>query len=117
LSPSLVQEENFIGVDFVLAVQQGTAASVDKVVVNDWHKTSDVDSVWTRGLELTRQYAATTFDSALAEHAAFWKKVWDVFDIEIDGDPDVLQGLRFSDFQTYQSYHGENADLNALCKG
>ena len=29
----------------------------------------------------------------------------------------MLQGLRFSDFQTYQSYHGENADLNALCKG
>jgi maltose phosphorylase len=38
-------------------------------------------------------------------------------DIEIDGDPEVLQGLRFSCFQTYQSYHGENADLNALCKG
>ena len=77
--------------------------------------------MWTRcgrsGLELTRQYAAITFDSALAEHAAFWKEVWEVFDIEIDGDPDVLQGLRFSDFQTYQSYHGENADLNALCKG
>ena len=117
LSPSLVQEEKFIGVDFVLAVQQNVAASVDKVVVNDWHKTPDVDSVWAGGLELTRRYAAATFDSALAEHAAFWKKVWDVFDIVIDGDPDVLQGLRFSDFQTYQSYHGENADLNALCKG
>jgi maltose phosphorylase len=66
---------------------------------------------------LARRYAAVTFDSALAEHAAFWKRVWEVFDIEIDGDPEVLQGLRFSDFQTYQSYHGENADLNALCKG
>jgi maltose phosphorylase len=117
LDLSLLQDEKFIGVDFTLAVQQGVAASVDKVVVNVWHKTPDVDSVWSSGLELTRQYAATTFDSALAEHAAFWQKVWDVFDIEIDGDPDVLQGLRFSDFQTYQSYHGENADLNALCKG
>ncbi len=117
LSPSLVQEEKFIGVDFVLAVQQGAAAYVDKVVVNDWHKTPEVDSVWAGGLELTRRYAGTTFDSALAEHTAFWKKVWGIFDIEIDGDPDVLQGLRFSDFQTYQSYHGENADLNALCKG
>jgi maltose phosphorylase len=117
LSPTLVQEEKFIGVDFSLAVQQGIASMVDKVVVNDWQKTPDVDAVWTRGLELTRQYAAVTFDIALAEHAAFWEKVWNVFDIEIDGDPDVLQGLRFSDFQTYQSYHGENADLNALCKG
>ena len=117
LNLSLVQEEKFIGVDFPLVVKQGVAASVDKVVVNDWRKTPDVEAVWTRGQELIRQYAATTFESAQAEHAAFWKKVWDVFDIEIDGDPDVLQGLRFSDFQTYQSYHGENADLNALCKG
>jgi maltose phosphorylase len=117
LNPTLVQEEKFIGVDFTLAVQQGIAMTVDKVVVNDWQKTPDVETVWTRGLELTRQYAAVTFDGALAEHVAYWKKVWDVLDIEIDGDPDVLQGLRFSDFQTYQSYHGENPDLNALCKG
>jgi maltose phosphorylase len=117
LNPSLVQEEKFIGVDFVLAVQQGVATAVDKMAVNTWHKTPEVDAVWAHGLELTRQHATATFDSALAEHAAFWEKVWDVFDIEIDGDPDVLQGLRFSDFQTYQSYHGENADLNALCKG
>jgi maltose phosphorylase len=116
-TPSLVQEEKFIGVDFALSVQQGVATSVDKVVVNDWQKTPDANAVWTRGEELWKRYAATTYDSALAEHAGFWKKTWDVFDIEIEGDPEVLQGLRFSDFQTYQSYHGENADLNALCKG
>jgi maltose phosphorylase len=117
LSPSLVQEEKFIGVDFVLMVQQGIATPVDKVVINVWQKTLDVEKLWSHGLGLMQRYAAATFDSILAEHAAFWKKVWDVFDIEIDGDPDVLQGLRFSDFQTYQSYHGENPDLNALCKG
>jgi maltose phosphorylase len=117
LNPDLVQDEKFIGVDFVLAVQQGVAATVDKVVVNDWQKTPEVEAVWTRGLELARQYATIAWDSALAEHTAFWNKVWDVLDIEIDGDPEVLQGLRFSCFQTYQTYHGENADLNALCKG
>jgi maltose phosphorylase len=117
LSRALVQDEKFIGVDFTLSLLQGVATQVDKVVVNEWLKTQETETVWTHGLELTRQYAAVTYDSALAEHAAFWEKVWDVFDIEIEGDPDVLQGLRFSDFQTYQSYHGENADLNALCKG
>jgi maltose phosphorylase len=117
LNPDLVQEEKFIGVDFVLAVQQGVAATVDKVVVNAWQKTPDVEAVWSRGSELIRQYAAVTFDSALAEHTAFWSRVWDVLDIDIDGDPEVLQGLRFSCFQTYQTYHGENPDLNALCKG
>ncbi len=117
LNVSLVQDEKFIGVDYSLQVKQDVATSVDKVVVCDWQKSTDVDAVWNRGLELTKRHAASTFDSTLAEHTAFWKNVWDVLDIEIDGDPDVLQGLRFSDFQTYQSYHGENADLNALCKG
>ncbi len=86
-------------------------------MVNDWARTPDVDAVWDRGLELMRRHAGATFDGLLAEHVAAWQRVWDVLDIEIDGDPDVLQGLRFSSFQTYQSYHGENADLNALCKG
>jgi maltose phosphorylase len=117
LKPALVQDEKFIGVDFDLPVQQGIAASVDKVVVNDWQKTSDVEAVWRRGLEPTRQHASVTFDSALAEHTAYWDGVWDILNIEIEGDPETLQGLRFSCFQTYQTYHGENADLNALCKG
>ena len=117
LNPVLVQDEKFIGVDFSLAVKQGTAVSVEKVVVNDWQKTLDVDTMWSQGLNLTRLYASVSFDSALAEHTAHWEKVWDVMDIDIDGDSETLQGLRFSCFQTYQTYHGENADLNALCKG
>ena len=117
LNTILVEDEKFIGVDFTLNVQKGITSFLEKVVVNDWLKTPNVDELWTRGLELSQQYSAVTFDSALMEHTAFWKKVWNIFDIEIDGDPDVLQGLRFSNFQTYQSYHGENADLNALCKG
>jgi maltose phosphorylase len=118
LSLTPVQTEKFIGVDFFLPVQQGVAAIVDKVVVNDWEKTEDGESLWNRGSDaLTREYAAVTYESARTEHAGFWKKVWDVMDIEIDGDPDVLQGLRFSCFQTYQTYHGESADRNALCKG
>jgi maltose phosphorylase len=115
---SPVQDEKFIGVDFSLPVRQGTAARVDKIVVNDWSRTGEGDALWYRGVEaLAREYAAVTYDGALAEHGAFWNKVWDVMDIEIDGDPAVAQGLRFSCFQTYQTYHGENVDCNALCKG
>ena len=117
LDPILIQDEKFIGVDFSLAVKQGTPVSVDKVVVNEWQKNLDVEAVWSRGLELSQQYESISFESGLAEHISFWKKVWDVLDIDIEGDPEVLQGLRFSCFQTYQTYHGENADLNALCKG
>jgi maltose phosphorylase len=115
---TLVQEKKFVGVDFLLLVQRGNASFVDKLVVNDWSKSEDKNSLWTRGQSaLAHLYAADPYDSALAEHTAFWKKVWDILNIEIDGDLEVLQGLRFSCFQTYQTYHGENPDRNALCKG
>ena len=118
LHPAFVQEEKFVGVDVSLPLQQGAAAAVEKLVVNDWAETEDGESLWRRGSEaFTGQHAGVTYASAMAEHAAFWEKVWDILDIEIEGDPEVLQGLRFSCFQTYQTYHGENVDLNALCKG
>ena len=117
LDPILRQDEKFIGVVFSLELQQGAAVTVDKITVNAWQKSLDVEAVWSQGLELSRKYASVSFDSALAEHISFWKKVWAVLDIDIEGDPEVLQGLRFSCFQTYQTYHGENPDLNALCKG
>lgn len=117
IEPSVVEDVKFIGVDFRLHVKQRLQTTVDRIVVNDWTRTPDVDVMWDRGLELMRRHAGATFDGLMAEHVAFWRRVWDVLDIDIEGDPAVLQGLRFSSFQTYQSYHGENADLNALCKG
>jgi maltose phosphorylase len=107
----------FIGTDFTLPVEQGRPTTVDRIVINDWARTADVDAVWARGLELMRAHRDSTFDGLLAEHVAAWSRIWNVLDIDIEGDPTVLQGLRFSSFQTYQSYHGESADLNALCKG
>jgi maltose phosphorylase len=117
IQTSLVEDVKFIGVDFTLNVEEGVATTVDRIAVNDWARTVDVDLLWGRGTDLMRRRAEATFDSLMDEHTSFWAKVWNALDIEIEGDPEVLQGLRFSSFQTYQSYHGEDADLNALCKG
>jgi maltose phosphorylase len=117
IETSVVEDVKFIGVDFTVNVKQGFKARVDRIVVCHWARTPDVDTVWQRGLELTQRYARATFDGLMAEHVAFWQRAWDTLDIDIDGDDAVLQGLRFSSFQTYQSYHGEDCDLNALCKG
>jgi maltose phosphorylase len=117
LETTLVDGDKFIGVDFTLNLQKGVKRTVDRIAVNHWEKSRDVDAVWSRGLERMRQFATATFDGLMAEHIAFWQRAWETLDIDIDGDDAVLQGLRFSSFQTYQSYHGEDCDLNALCKG
>ena len=115
--PTRVEGDKFIGADISVAVQPGRPSVIDRIVVNHWARTDDVDAVWDRGLEMMSDHAGATFDGLLADHVAAWQRVWDVLDIEIEGDPAVLQGLRFSSFQTYQSYHGEDENLNALCKG
>jgi maltose phosphorylase len=117
LRPTLVEGEKYVGVDLSLEVRQGVATTVDKVVVNAWQRTPDAEALWARGQELARAAAALDHDAARAEHTAAWGEVWDVLDADIEGDPEALQGLRFSCFQTYQAYQGENADLNAPCKG
>jgi len=117
ISTTLVEDEKFIGVDLRLELARGRSTQLDRIVVNEWARTSDVEALWSAGVARARQFADATFESLRAEHVAAWRRTWDVLDIEIDGDDEVLQGLRFSSFQTYQSYHGENADLNALCKG
>jgi maltose phosphorylase len=117
LKTHLLEDEKFIGVEFSLTVKQGERAELEKVVVNTWQNTADIDAVWQSGLELVTHHSGARYADALKEHIAFWQKTWEKLDIEIDGDPEVLQGLRFSDFHVYQSYHGENSNLNALCKG
>ncbi len=114
---SSVVDDKFIGVDLALKLVHGQPTTVDRIVVNDWARTEDAAAVWSGGLERMRSHAGATFDTLMVEHVAAWQRVWNVLDIDIEGDPSVLQGLRFSSFQTYQTYHGENADLNALCKG
>ena len=114
---SKVVDDKFIGVDFALNLECGRPTTVDRIVVNDWARTADAEAVWSSGLEQMRSHASATFEMLMAEHVAAWARVWNVLDIDIDGDPGVLQGLRFSSFQTYQTYHGENPELNALCKG
>lgn len=57
------------------------------------------------------------FDGALEANAAYWEKFWNNADIEIDGDEEDQQGIRFCIFQLQQTYHGLNPTDNIGAKG
>lgn len=46
-----------------------------------------------------------------------WQERWDVADIKIKGDLKSQQAIRFSLFQLFSTYHGEDANLNINSKG
>lgn len=51
------------------------------------------------------------------EHTQWWEKYWEGSDIEISGDPEAQQGIRFNIFQLVQTYTGDDPRLNIGPKG
>ncbi len=51
------------------------------------------------------------------EHTDWWDKYWRESDIEIVGDPDAQQGIRFNIFHLVQTYTGDDPRLNIGPKG
>ncbi len=57
------------------------------------------------------------FDELLDPHIAEWQKRWDKSDIQIDGDEEAQQGIRFNLFQLFSTYYGDDYRLNISPKG
>ncbi len=49
--------------------------------------------------------SATEYDQLKAESAAWWARQWAVSDIEIEGDDENQQGIRYCVFQLHQTLH------------
>lgn len=58
-----------------------------------------------------------SFDRLYEENASWWKQTWEKSDIEIQGDEENQQGIRFCVFQMYQTYHGAVKGTNIGAKG
>jgi maltose phosphorylase len=116
IKPRLVEREKFIGCELTLHVRAQHATHLSKMTASHWEQTEDAERVWTNGLQLAQRLTGTTFDQALEEHRRVWNRFWDRMDIEIDGDPELQQGVRYSLFAMYINYHGESDRRNVICK-
>ena len=119
MDAKLVEREQFIGQDFMLNLHQGSVRSFDKLVVNRGERNLAIaaETVWSDGLALAGKAFASTFDAALAAHTAYWDHAWRTIDVQIEGDPENEQGIRYCIFQLHQTYHGVDPSLNISAKG
>lgn len=67
--------------------------------------------------DLTGEISSVGFNGLLQEHVDVWREIWDQSDVQIDGDLEAQQGIRFNIFQLYQTYTGEDERLNIGPKG
>jgi maltose phosphorylase len=112
----LIEREKFIGMEATLTLEEGRATVFEKMAVNHWEQTDDAERVWSEGFSLARELSDIGFDQAFDDHRKLWARFWDRMDIEIDGDPELQQGVRYSLFAMYINYHGESDRRNVLCK-
>jgi len=114
-----IEEGKLTGLKFSIPLYEGRPLSIDKMVINYAEKKSGVDPdiVWDQGYGLTKKYLSISFDDALKEHSRYWTDVWNTLDIEIEGDPETQQGVRFCIFNLHQTYHGADDTLNVGGKG
>ena len=114
-----VEAPEFIGCEFTLRLAPGEPKAVERIVCNFWERPDVMtpEQVWDRGMSLAEANADTTYESALAPHADYWEAKWADWDIEIDGPPDLQQGVRYDLFQFHMAYHGGDERLAIPSKG
>ncbi len=112
-----VKNEKFAGFDCILDLKEGKNSSISRVVTNYWEKTSNMDTVWKKGIQRSEANESVTFEQAFDQQCSYWNQAWKEIDIEIDGDDEYLQGIRFSIFNLQQIYQGKDPRTNVPCKG
>jgi maltose phosphorylase len=110
---SEVKSDKIVANQVYLNLTEGRELIFTKVVANVSEKDQNVSN------NELKQKAQKSYIYELlrAENVAFWQKIWNELDIEIDGDPENQQGIRFCIFNMHQTYHGEDGSLNVGAKG
>jgi len=118
-SPKAVRDDKLIALSGTVALQKGKCSVFDKLVSLHWDRKAKTAAakVWAAGEKLADRADCLTYDKLHKEHTAAWGRAWEVLDIQVDGDPTIQQGTRFSQFQMYATYQGRDASVNMPCKG
>lgn len=117
INPEAIERDKFVGIKITQNISEGETFELKKSVLNYWGKSEEPAPVWEKGKKMLADGAISSYDQLLKAHNKRLAKAWETMQVEIDGDPEVMQGVQFSTFQNFQSYQGESSDLNSLCKG
>lgn len=115
-----IQAEKFVGVSLEVDVAEGQESVVGKSVAlhSDRNPAQSLDEAREEGISRLHAYASTKrYDEVLACNRGYWQRFWAKSDINVDGDDDTQQGIRFCIFQMQQTYRGVIEGANIGAKG
>ncbi len=114
-----LEREQFVGYRFPLVLNQGHEETIEKLNIlytpRDPLRSETV--VWEEGTTLFERHQGSRYETILQQNRDDWSRFWDQFDISINGDEAIQQGIRFCIFQLRQTYRGLIPGANIGAKG
>lgn len=117
LSHSTYEREEYVENTISVQAIENTPVSLIKYVAVTTDRDYEVAQLVTKAEEVLTHSDKLGYDSLLQEHKEVWLKRWSSADVEINGDDEAQQGIRFNLFQLFSTYYGEDARLNIGPKG
>lgn len=106
-------EEKKAAVEYTYHLGMGESVAIEKNVINITPLARKEQTV----SEPEKRLAEMNFCNMLLDNSDWWAETWKKSDIEIRGDEENQQGIRFCIFQMYQTYHGAVKGTNIGAKG
>ena len=113
----IIKKEKGVDFQYDIKIQKGNELCLYKyaaVTQSMNHVEKDLQPV---AQKVLNEAVSAGYETLLEEQRSAWQKIWETADIEIKGDIEAQQGIRFNILQLNHTYTGEDARLNIGPKG
>ena len=112
-----VNDEKQVGNVFAGIVTETPVQIEKRVIVTTSRDYESNDAVKAATDDLFADIASNTYNDLVIDHTTGWAKRWEKANVQIEGDAEAQQGIRFNLFHLFATYYGNDARLNIGPKG
>ena len=112
-----VNDDKQVGNVFAGIVTETPVQIEKRVIVTTSRDYDTNDAVKAATDDLFADIASNTYNDLVIDHTTGWAKRWEKADVQIEGDAEAQQGIRFNLFHLFATYYGNDARLNIGPKG
>ena len=116
-NPIRIEKETSTGFSLGVDVRPGDTVTLVKYVCIASSLYYERNDLVDQSMAAAREARHLGWDALVDEHRRAWQEIWDEADVRIEGDPEAQQGIRYTIFQLYQTYRGDDPRLNIGPKG
>jgi maltose phosphorylase len=117
LGVSVYQRPEYVENKIDIKAEKGETVTLYKYVAVTTDRDHEAGKLVIKGEDVLQRSLEKGYARLLEEHKQGWLKRWEIADVEIKGDDEAQQGIRFNLFQLFSTYYGEDSRLNIGPKG